>query len=98
MVPGLRLLPEGAATDQLTAVLAVPFTVAENCTWVPMVAFSGLGVTTTVGTTYVAVTVVLAFRVTLQVTVLFVVHPVHAEKLLPPAVEGAFSVTAVPES
>jgi hypothetical protein len=43
-----------------------------------------------------AVTVVFAFIVTLQLTVLEVVHPFHEEKLLPAAVLGAVSVTAVP--
>ena len=45
-----------------------------------------------------AVTVVLAFTVTLQVTVLAVVHPVHELKVLAPEVAGAVSVTDVPES
>jgi hypothetical protein len=43
------------------------------------------------------VTVVLAINVTLQVAVLVVVHPDHAENLLEPAVAGAVRVTAVPE-
>jgi hypothetical protein len=34
--------------------------------------------------------------VTLQLTVLDVVHPLHEEKLLPPAVLGAVRVTVVP--
>jgi hypothetical protein len=38
-----------------------------------------------------------AFIVTLQVTALAVVHPVHEEKLLPPEVAGAVSVTDDPE-
>lgn len=45
-----------------------------------------------------AVTVVLAFIVTLQVTVLAVVHPVHETKLSPLAVAGAVRVIAVPAS
>jgi hypothetical protein len=49
MVPGLRELPEGAATDQVTLVFvtAEPFTVAENCAVPPMIAEAGLGVTVT---------------------------------------------------
>jgi len=43
-----------------------------------------------------AVTVALAFIVTVQVVVLEVAHPVHEEKLLLPAVAGAVSVTVVP--
>ena len=48
-VPGLRLLPEGAARVQVTPLLKlpVPATVAVNCNWVPMVAVAGLGVTLT---------------------------------------------------
>jgi hypothetical protein len=42
--------------------------------------------------------VVLAFNVTLQVKVLALVHPVHEEKVLPPEVAGAVSVTDAPES
>jgi hypothetical protein len=45
-----------------------------------------------------AVTVVLALIVTLQVTVLALVHPDQEEKLFPLAVVGAVKVTAVPES
>jgi hypothetical protein len=45
---------------------------------------------------YVAVTVVLALSVTLQVTVLVVVQPVHATNVLPPEVVGAVKVTDVP--
>jgi hypothetical protein len=41
---------------------------------------------------------VLAFIVTLQVTVLVLLHPLHAEKGFPLAVAGAVKVTAVPES
>jgi hypothetical protein len=43
MSPGLRELPAGAATDQVTPVLnePVPETVAENCTWVPTIAVLG---------------------------------------------------------
>jgi hypothetical protein len=40
----------------------------------------------------------LAFSVTVQVTVLAVVQPVHEEKVLPLAVDGAVSVTELPES
>jgi hypothetical protein len=47
MVPGLRLLPEGAATVQVTAVLAVPLMVAANCCVDPMVTVAGLGVMAT---------------------------------------------------
>jgi hypothetical protein len=43
------------------------------------------------------VTVVPAFIVTLQVTVLAVVHPLHEEKLLTPEVAGAVRVTDDPE-
>jgi hypothetical protein len=43
-----------------------------------------------------AVTVILLFNVTLQVAPLVLVHPVHEEKLLPPDVAGAVSVTAAP--
>jgi hypothetical protein len=42
------------------------------------------------------VTVVFPLIVTLQVTVLVVVQPLHAEKLSPPAVAGAVSVTVDP--
>ena len=49
------------------------------------------------GGAYVAVTVVLAVMVTLQVTVLAVVQPDHEAKLLPPAVAGAVKTTAAPE-
>jgi hypothetical protein len=45
-----------------------------------------------------AVTVVLLFIVTLQVSVLALVHPVHEEKAFPLAVAGAVRVTAAPES
>jgi hypothetical protein len=45
-----------------------------------------------------AVTVVLAFKVTVQVTVLADVHPVHELNGLLPAVLGAVSVTEAPES
>jgi hypothetical protein len=41
---------------------------------------------------------VLALIVTLQVTVLALVHPDQEEKLFPLAVVGAVKVTAVPES
>jgi hypothetical protein len=44
------------------------------------------------------VTVVLAFSVTEQIAPLALVQPVHVEKLLPPAVDGAVSVTDVPAS
>jgi hypothetical protein len=40
--------------------------------------------------------VVFPLIVTLHVTVLVVVHPLHAEKLLPPAVAGAVNVTDDP--
>ena len=43
-----------------------------------------------------AVTVVVAFKVTEQVTVLALVHPVQEEKTLLPAVAGAVSVTDAP--
>jgi hypothetical protein len=42
--------------------------------------------------------VVLPFIVTLQVSVLAVVHPLHEENGFPLAVVGAVRVTAVPES
>jgi hypothetical protein len=41
--------------------------------------------------------VTLALTVTLHVKLLVVVHPVQEEKLLPPAVAGAVSVTAAPD-
>jgi hypothetical protein len=44
------------------------------------------------------VTVVLALIVTLQVTVLALVHPDQEEKLFPLVVVGAVRVTAVPEA
>jgi len=54
-------------------------------------------VTAAGGTANVAVTVVLAVRVTVQVTVLTVAHPVHEKNvLLLPAKVGAVSVTAAP--
>jgi hypothetical protein len=42
--------------------------------------------------------VVLPLIVTLQVTVLALVHPLHAEKGFPLAVAGAVRVTVAPES
>jgi hypothetical protein len=45
-----------------------------------------------------AVTVVLALIVTVQVSPLVLVHPVHEVKASPPEVAGAVSVTVVPES
>jgi hypothetical protein len=103
-VPGLKLLPEGPANDQVTPVLKlpVPATVAVNWTCVPMVAVAGLGVTVTdvmagpVDVVKLAVTVALAFITTVQVTVLAVVHPDHEVKVLLPELEGAVSVTVVP--
>jgi hypothetical protein len=50
------------------------------------------------GVAKLAVTVVLEFRVTVQVLVLAEVHPVHEEKLFPAVVAGAVRVTVVPES
>jgi hypothetical protein len=49
IVPGLRELPDGAATVHVTLlfVTAEPFTVAANCTVPPMVAEAGFGVTVT---------------------------------------------------
>jgi hypothetical protein len=44
------------------------------------------------------VTVVLLLIVTLQVSALALVHPLHEEKAFPFAVAGAARVTAVPES
>ena len=44
-----------------------------------------------------AVTVVLAASVTVQVVELEVVHPVHDENVFVPEVAGAVRVTAVPE-
>jgi hypothetical protein len=44
------------------------------------------------------VTLVSLLIVTLQVSVLAVVHPVHEEKGFPLAVAGAVRVTAIPES
>jgi hypothetical protein len=38
----------------------------------------------------------LALIVTVQVDAVAVVHPLHAEKLLPPAADGAVSVTVAP--
>jgi hypothetical protein len=96
MVPGLRLLPEGAATDQVTAELALPLIAAENCIWLPIAALAGLGVTATAGAASLGVTAVLAFIVTSQVTVL--AHPLHEEKLLLPELAGAVTVTDVPAS
>ena len=49
IVPGLKALPAGADTDQVTAVEAVPAMAAANCTWPPIVAAAGLGVTVTAG-------------------------------------------------
>lgn len=98
MVPGFRLLPEGAATDQVTAELAVPLIAAENCIWLPIVALAGLGVTTTAGAASLAVTAVLAFIVASQVTMAALVHPLHAEKLLLAELARAVGVTDVPAS
>jgi heme exporter protein D len=53
-------------------------------------------VTVIEGEAYLAVTVVLAFSVTVQVTVVVVAHPVHEAKALLPDVAGAVSVTDVP--
>jgi len=61
----------------------------------PMIAV--LGVTVMVGEVKAAVTVVLAFIVTLQVTVVADVHPDHELKLLFPAVAGAPKTIVVPE-
>jgi hypothetical protein len=49
MEPMLLVQVEGPVTDQVTvlAKLPVPATVAVNCTWVPMVAVAGFGVTVT---------------------------------------------------
>ena len=49
MVPGLSVLPDGAATDQVTPELVTlePLTVALNCCVEPIVTGAGLGVTTT---------------------------------------------------
>jgi hypothetical protein len=44
MVPALKVLPEGGATVQVTAVVAVPEMEATNCTWVPMMAVLGVTV------------------------------------------------------
>jgi hypothetical protein len=51
MSPALRLLPEGAETDQVTVVLAVPklLAVAVNCCCVPMTAEAGATVMEGVG-------------------------------------------------
>jgi hypothetical protein len=92
MVPGFRLLPEGAATDQVTAVLAVPLIVAVNWT-VPPLGTAGLRVTAIAATASLAVTVVLAFSVTLPVSVPAVVHQLYELNGLLPEAEGAVSVT-----
>jgi len=68
---------------------------ALNWTWVPMTAV--FGVTVIAGDVYAAVTVVLAFIVTLQVTVVAELHPVHEVKAWEPAVAGAVIVTDAPE-
>jgi hypothetical protein len=49
IVPGLKMLLEGADRDQVTALLKlpVPATEAVNCVWFPIVAEAGLGVTAT---------------------------------------------------
>jgi hypothetical protein len=44
-----------------------------------------------------AVTVALPLIVTLHISPLALVHPVHEEKVLLPVVAGAVSVTDVPE-
>jgi hypothetical protein len=61
------------------------------------VAVAELGVTVSEGELYVAETVVLAFIVTVHVTVVEVVHPLHEEKVLVPEVVGAVNVTDAPE-
>jgi hypothetical protein len=43
MVPGLRLLSEGAVTDQVTAEVTVPAISDDNCNWPPIIADAGLG-------------------------------------------------------
>src|SRR5258708_38476740 len=101
MVPGLIVLRVGAVTVHATveSVTAGPVTAAMNCCVALIKAEAGLGVTLTVetaGGAYVAVTVAAAFMVTLQVTVVVLVHPLHDENLVPPAVAGAVSVTPVP--
>jgi hypothetical protein len=69
---------------QLTALLKlpVPFTVATIWTVSPIVAVLGVTVIDEMfGSLYMAVTVVLEFIVTSQVTVLLLAHPDHTTKL-----------------
>jgi hypothetical protein len=51
MVPGLSVLPEGAATDHVKLFASAPdgLTEAENCTCVPIVAVEDDGDTVIVG-------------------------------------------------
>lgn len=100
MVPALNALPDGAATDQATALLKlpVPVTVAVNWTWVPIVAVLGeIAIEPIDAVLYFAVTVVLEFMTTVQTFALGdAVHPDQEEKTLAPDEEGAVSVTLVP--
>jgi hypothetical protein len=100
MVPGLNVLPVGAATDHVTALLKlpVPVTAAVNCTCVPMVAMFGVTVMAVMAPALkAAVAVVSALIVKVQTSALEVgVQPLHPVKTLPPAEEGAVSVTVLP--
>ena len=99
IVPALNALPGGPNTDHVTALLKVPVptTVAVNCTCVPMTAmFGDTSIEVIADPLYVAVAVVLAFIVTLQVTVVAVAQPDHETKLLAPDATGAVKVTDVP--
>jgi len=99
IVPALKALPGGPNNDQVTALLKFPEpeTVAVNCTWVPMIATLGETlIEVIVGPVYVAVTAVLAFIVTLQVTVVAEVQPDHETKVWTPDVARAVNVTDAP--
>src|SRR5271157_3531377 len=60
MVPAVELPPATPSTDQATAVLAVPVTVAANCTVAPANAQESVGATVTVAFTAGAVIVTIA--------------------------------------
>jgi hypothetical protein len=94
IVPALNELPDGPPTDHVTLPVTPEGSAALNCTWLPMIAV--LGVTVIVGEVKAAVTVMLAFIVTLQVTVVADVHPDQEVKVWDPAVAGAEIVTAAP--
>jgi hypothetical protein len=74
MVPHVEPLQPAPEIVQLTAVFAVPVTVALNCCWAPITSFAEVGVTETATplttvTVAVADFVVFAFEVAVTITV-----------------------------